>query len=78
MFEFILRYFRKKKLAKLIDEIEVCEKCKVRPVFKGRGNKETVCKNYSIHGNCKGVIIKRNDICFCGSGKKYKACCNKL
>ena len=25
----------------------------------------------------KGKVVGRNDLCPCGSGKKYKACCGK-
>ena len=66
------------ELTAMLNGITMCTKCNIRPVFKGRGNKDMTCKNYSLHGNCKGHRLKRNDICFCGSGKKYKVCCNRL
>lgn len=78
MFQFILSFFRKRKLNKLLETVEMCAKCTIRPVFKGQGNRQPECKNYHLHGNCKGAIIKRNDPCFCGSGKKYKVCCDNL
>ena len=28
-------------------------------------------------GDYKGKVVGRNDLCPCGSGKKYKACCGK-
>ena len=29
----------------------------------------------TLHEDCGKVSIKRNDSCFCGSGKKHKQCC---
>jgi len=30
-----------------------------------------------IDGDCTVTTMKRNDLCFCGSGVKYKKCCAK-
>lgn len=41
--------------------------------FIGYGNKQN---NFILHEK-KIKNIGRNDICICGSGKKYKKCCGK-
>lgn len=62
--------------------VESCQFCN-KPAFKSNGNSELICENRANFGDCNGLrplIIhnkeqRRNELCRCGSGKKYKFCC---
>jgi preprotein translocase subunit SecA len=44
------------------------------PISRAAGATKQVAKNVPRVG---GQKIGRNDLCVCGSGKKYKHCCGK-
>lgn len=61
-----------------------CDFCQ-EPAFKTNGKSELECYNRANTGSCEGAKPyvhqkqpqQRNDLCACGSGKKYKHCCLK-
>ena len=60
-----------------------CEYCN-SPVYKYNCSAVGICYNRAYTGNCKGNTphfhVKqqgRNELCKCGSGKKFKKCCLK-
>lgn len=60
--------------------MEVCVYCEIpnKPIYKYGGKSEPICEDCA---NFKGPPIKvekvqgRNELCNCGSGKKFKKCC---
>lgn len=65
---------------KLMEGLGTCQICNNRPAIKTNSYSTPVCNKCAL-GN-KTIIVnvrqpKRNDLCTCGSGKKYKKCCLK-
>lgn len=66
---------KREGLCKFCDEI----------AYKSNGKSELICRNRAETGKCEGHLPyvhkkqpqQRNDLCECGSGKKFKKCCIK-
>lgn len=64
------------------NKVATCEFCE-SPAFKSNGKSELICENRANTGSCEGFkprvvsnqTQRRNEVCSCGSGKKYKKCC---
>lgn len=61
-----------------------CDYCHKEIAIKTNGLGKFECFNRANSGSCEGFkprkVIKeqgRNELCNCGSGKKYKHCCAK-
>jgi Predicted metal-binding protein related to the C-terminal domain of SecA len=51
--------------------------CKITEVFGVLSESEKIISLLSINNNTTSLKVGRNDLCPCGSGKKYKKCCLK-
>lgn len=58
-----------------------CQFCN-KPAYKTDGLSQTICERRANTGSCEGLkpreaepTQQRNSLCSCGSGKKYKKCC---
>lgn len=63
--------------------METCKYCGAEG-YKTNGLSEVICEKRAFNGKCTGFnprkvipLPGRNDLCPCGSGKKYKKCCIK-
>lgn len=61
--------------------VDICSICGKEPAYKTDGQSRLWCKkclDKAMYGDPKTRDTnkqQRNDVCACGSGKKYKKCC---
>lgn len=55
----------------------LCEYCGERPAIKTDGQCKLVCRSCLLPGTFRNIRVDcgRNELCLCGSGKKFKKCC---